>query len=115
LQVNEIINNISLKLIELAVCKDDVARTDDNTWAVLLPYTPVTTAAEIAGKLSSAIEKLPLKDFKVNLSLGVGQYSPDESAAAFYDRVCKALVCAKRQDRSQVVIDFARFTIQETC
>ena len=115
LQANEIINNISLKLIELAACNDDVARTDDNTWAVLLPYTPVTTAAEIAGKLSSAIEKLPLKDFKVNLSLGVGQYYPEESAAAFYDRVCKALVCAKNQDRSQVVIDFARFTIQETC
>lgn len=115
LQASEILKSISLKLIELVASNDDVARTDDNKWAVLLPYTSVTAAGEIAAKLSSAIESLSFSHIKVNFSMAVGQYSSEESASGFYDRVCKALVCVRQQDRNQVVIDFARFTIQESC
>ena len=103
---DEILRSISKKFLAFSRKTDYVARWGGEEFAILLPNTLLAEASEFANRLREAIENHTfVKDIKLTISIGVGQYHSFESDNDLFERVDKALYRAKSQGRNSVEID----------
>jgi diguanylate cyclase len=89
--------------------RDFVARFGGEEFVILLPKTKQSDAVRVAESLRKAVEdkeivnKVSNKSLgRIRLSIGVAQYSADESTGEFVERADAALYDAKKSGRNQV-------------
>ncbi len=97
-------------LIELsALIQDRIRKTDilgrygGEEFILLMPSTPIDSAAEIADRLRKHIAAYSFTGVgHVTCSIGVAEYQPGESASNFIKRSDDALYLAKRNGRNRI-------------
>lgn len=103
---DEVLKILATTLRGLVRTVDDVTRWGGEEFAVLLPHTPLASAAEFAARVRQTIENLALpQQIRVTISIGAGEFAVAETEQAFFERVDKALYRAKRNGRNCVVAD----------
>jgi diguanylate cyclase (GGDEF)-like protein len=86
---------------------DTAYRYGGEEFTVLLPETTSENAMIVAERIRKSFEKtvltpLPGTEVTMTISVGVGQYIPDESKSAFLERVDKAMYRAKELGKNRV-------------
>lgn len=91
--------------------KDVLARFGGEEFALLLPETEVTGAAQLAEQLRDAVERIRIKRTdsgqvvsNITVSCGVTRLLAGDTAASFVERADSALYEAKNQGRNRVVV-----------
>lgn len=103
---DEVLKILATTLRGLVRTVDDVTRWGGEEFAVLLPHTPLASAAEFAARVRQTIENLALpQQIRVTISIGAGEFAVAETEQAFFERVDKALYRAKLNGRNCVVTD----------
>lgn len=83
-----------------------VVRHGGEEFIVLMPDTNINEAKLIAETIRNTVESsCILEEFKVTVSIGVAQWSQNESLDAWYKRADQALYKAKEAGRNRVVVD----------
>ncbi len=86
---------------------DIAARYGGEEFTVIMPNTDLDGARvaseRIRQSIAAATVRLGKESYKVTVSVGVAQYSPEQSKSAFIDMADMALYKAKRQGRNQVM------------
>jgi len=82
---------------------DLLARIGGEEFAVMLPDTPISTAVEVAERLRREVEKIGLPEGNLSTSVGVAQWTAEETFDQWYHRADRALYEAKHGGRNRVV------------
>lgn len=98
-------------LIEFsALIMDRIRKTDllgrygGEEFVIIMPSTPLESAAEIANRLRKAVSAFIFtRARRITCSIGVAEYQPGESTVTFFQRADEALYSAKRQGRNMVI------------
>src|SRR4051812_32418886 len=85
---------------------DTAARIGGEEFVVLMPHTNINEALGAAERLRTALtrKKFASLNQPVTLSIGVAELQIGENAGALLKRADRALYCAKRAGRNQVVV-----------
>ncbi len=87
---------------------DFVSRWGGEEFLILLRDSDATTTHDVAQRVRQAVERGVIDaggvSIGVTVSVGVAQWLPGESAAAFFARADAALLRAKREGRNRVVV-----------
>lgn len=82
---------------------DHVARWGGEEFLIICPESSQTKAAILAEKIKDIIEDFEFSpDFAITCSFGIAQSTPNDTEAAIFHRVDKALYQAKNAGRNQV-------------
>ena len=88
---------------------DIPARYGGEEFAILLPYTHIDEAKIVSERLRSAVEKtqisLDKKNINVTISMGLAEFSQDETGEDLFKRADEALYQAKESGRNRVCIN----------
>ena len=83
---------------------DFAIRWGGEEFLILLPNTPLDDAVPLAERVRNLVATTPqVASDPVTISLGVGQWRPGESVAAFVERIDAAMYAAKSGGRNRVV------------
>ncbi|MCB0940588.1 MAG: diguanylate cyclase [Mycobacterium sp.] len=83
---------------------DTAIRWGGEEFLILLPNTPLDDAVLLAERVRNLVAAIPqVASEPVTISLGVGQWRPGESVAAFIERIDAAMYAAKAGGRNRVV------------
>lgn len=97
-----VLAEVSLRL-QLAVRHVDVvARYGGEEFCVVLPSCEIEDAMNTAERIRSAVEREPVEDLKVTISLGVAAFHPEMSPRELISAADGALYQAKREGRNRV-------------
>ena len=100
---DEILKSLADELTELVRKNDTAVRWGGEEFAVLLPNTGLTSAIEFAQRFRTLIEqKNFVKEIRLTVSVGVGEFVRDEDEKAFFKRVDAALYRAKSNGKNCV-------------
>lgn len=109
-----VLKNISKIIISELREYDIASRYGGEEFFILLPQTNIEEASFVAQRLRKTVEetkidiseaKVPNENsLKITVSIGVCDYSSDESAQEFYQNADKALYDAKHRGRNKVVV-----------
>jgi diguanylate cyclase len=87
---------------------DQVARYNNDSFAVILPTASLAAAAQIGERVRVAVSKLSItiasNPLHFSVSVGVGEERGNDGSAPLIDRVKKAVSLAASRDGNQVVI-----------
>ncbi len=90
---------------------DIPSRYGGEEFAVLLPYTHIEEAKIVGERLRKAVETTPIpidkKNINVTISMGLAEFSPDETGEELFKRADKALYEAKEGGRNRVCVDLS--------
>ncbi len=88
---------------------DIPSRYGGEEFAVLLPYTHIEEAQIVGERLRKAVETAPIPidkgNINVTISMGLAEFSSDESGEELFKRADKALYEAKESGRNRVCIN----------
>lgn len=88
---------------------DIPSRYGGEEFAILLPYTHIEEAKIVGERLRKAVESTPIdidkKNINVTISMGLAEFSPDETGEELFKRADKALYEAKESGRNKVCIN----------
>ena len=88
---------------------DIPSRYGGEEFAVLLPFTRIDEAKIVGERLRKAVEETPVpidkKNINVTISMGLAEFTPDESGDELFKRADKALYEAKESGRNRVCIN----------
>lgn len=106
-QIGDIVLQELVRVVQAQIRKGDLLfRWGGEEFVVMAPSTDYRAAAVVAEKIRAAVAN---HDFpgvaRVNVSLGVAERLPDETAADCFKRVDMALYAAKDGGRNRVVVD----------
>ena len=100
---DEILKSLADELAELVRNSDTAVRWGGEEFAVLLPNTGLASAVEFAQRFRSLIDqKKFVKKIKLTVSIGVGEFVPDEDEKTYFKRVDRALYRAKSNGKNCV-------------
>jgi diguanylate cyclase (GGDEF)-like protein len=100
---DQALRDFGAALVRTLRATDLMARIGGEEFAVLLPDTDGPRAQEIAERLRTEVEAIPLPEGHLSTSIGVAVWDGAESFDAWYHRADQALYQAKDQGRNQVV------------
>ena len=87
---------------------DIPSRYGGEEFAVLLPYTHIEEAQIVGERLRKAVEAAPIpidkKNINVTISMGLAEFTPEESGEELFKRADTALYEAKASGRNRVCI-----------
>ena len=90
---------------------DIPSRYGGEEFAVLLPYTHIEEAKIVGERLRKAVETTPIpidkKNINVTISMGLAEFSPQETGEDFFKRADSALYEAKESGRNRVCVDLS--------
>ena len=90
---------------------DIPARYGGEEFAVLLPYTHIEEAKIVGERLRKAVENasIPIdkKNINVTISMGLAEFSPQETGEDLFKRADSALYEAKESGRNRVCVDLS--------
>ncbi len=88
---------------------DIPSRYGGEEFAVLLPYTHIEEAQIVGERLRKAVEAAPIpidkKNINVTISMGLAEFTPEESGEELFKRADTALYEAKESGRNRVCIN----------
>lgn len=105
---DEVLRRVGRTLLDELRSTDLPARFGGEEIVVLLPDTPIETAASCAERLRAAIAALSFPDIEglsVTTSIGAAQWREGEPSRELMARADQALYVAKSEGRNRVVID----------
>ncbi|MBD9222504.1 sensor domain-containing diguanylate cyclase [bacterium] len=90
---------------------DIPSRYGGEEFAVLLPYTHIEEAKIVGERLRKAVETTPIpidkKNINVTISMGLAEFSPQETGEDLFKRADSALYEAKESGRNRVCVDLS--------
>lgn len=90
---------------------DIPSRYGGEEFAVLLPYTHIEEAKIVGERLRKAVEMTPIpidkKNINVTISMGLAEFSPQETGEDLFKRADSALYEAKESGRNRVCVDLS--------
>lgn len=90
---------------------DIPSRYGGEEFAVLLPYTHLDEAKIVGERLRKAVETTPIpidkKNINVTISMGLAEFSPQETGEDLFKRADSALYEAKESGRNRVCVDLS--------
>ena len=90
---------------------DIPSRYGGEEFAVLLPYTHIEEAKIVGERLRKAVEETPIpidkKNINVTISMGLAEFSPQETGEELFKRADSALYEAKEGGRNRVCVDLS--------
>lgn len=90
---------------------DIPSRYGGEEFAVLLPYTHIEEAKIVGERLRKAVEETPIpidkKNINVTISMGLAEFSPQETGEDLFKRADSALYEAKEGGRNRVCVDLS--------
>ena len=90
---------------------DIPSRYGGEEFAVLLPYTHIEEAKIVGERLRKAVETTPIpidkKNINVTISMGLAEFSPQETGEYLFKRADSALYEAKESGRNRVCVDLS--------
>ena len=90
---------------------DIPSRYGGEVFAVLLPYTHIEEAKIVGERLRKAVETTPIpidkKNINVTISMGLAEFSPQETGEDLFKRADSALYEAKESGRNRVCVDLS--------
>ena len=90
---------------------DIPSRYGGEEFAVLLPYTHIEEAKIVGERLRKAVEETPIpidkKNINVTISMGLAEFSPQETGEDLFKRADSALYEAKESGRNRVCVDLS--------
>ncbi len=90
---------------------DIPSRYGGEEFAVLLPYTHIEEAKIVGERLRKAVETTPIpidkKNINVTISMGLAEFSPQETGEDLFKRADSALYEAKEGGRNRVCVDLS--------
>ena len=90
---------------------DIPSRYGGEEFAVLLPYTHIEEAKIVGERLRKAVETTPIpidkKNINVTISMGLAEFSPQETGEDLFKRADSALYEAKESGRNKVCVDLS--------
>ena len=90
---------------------DIPSRYGGEEFAVLLPYTHIEEAKIVGERLRKAVETTPIpidkKNINVTISMGLAEFSPQETGEDLFKRADSALYEAKENGRNRVCVDLS--------
>ncbi len=90
---------------------DIPSRYGGEEFAVLLPYTHIEEAKIVGERLRKAVEMTPIpidkKNINVTISMGLAEFSPQETGDDLFKRADSALYEAKESGRNRVCVDLS--------
>ena len=90
---------------------DIPSRYGGEEFAVLLPYTHIEEANIVGERLRKAVETTPIpidkKNINVTISMGLAEFSPQETGEDLFKRADSALYEAKESGRNRVCVDLS--------
>ena len=102
-------------IIKSALRESDIpSRYGGEEFAVLLPFTHIDEAQIVGERLRKAVETSPIpinledsdiKSLSVTISMGLAEFTPEETGEELFERADKALYNAKESGRNRVCID----------
>jgi diguanylate cyclase len=109
---DEVLKFTAAQIQEVVRGTDFVARYGGEEFSVLLPETPLDGAARVGETVREVFAQGKLKKAgsseylgQITVSIGVGQYRPNETAAEFVQRSDQALYLAKENGRNRVATE----------
>ena len=109
---DEVLRQTAHIIKELLRESDIPSRYGGEEFAILLPFTLLDEAKVVGERLRKAVETSPItigendadkKDINVTISMGIAEFSPDETGEELFERADKALYQAKENGRNKVV------------
>ena len=102
-------------VIKSALRESDIpSRYGGEEFAVLLPFTHIDEAKVVGERLRKAVEASPIpiniddsdiKSIGVTISMGLAEFTPEETGEELFERADKALYNAKESGRNRVCIE----------
>ena len=90
---------------------DIPSRYGGEEFAVLLPYTHIEEAKIVGERLRKAVETTPIpidkKNINVTISMGLAEFTPQETGEDLFKRADSALYEAKESGRNRVCVDLS--------
>ena len=90
---------------------DIPSRYGGEEFAVLLPYTHIEEAKIVGERLRKAVETTPIpidkNNINVTISMGLAEFSPQETGEDLFKRADSALYEAKESGRNRVCVDLS--------
>jgi diguanylate cyclase len=109
---DEVLKFTAARIKEVVRETDFVARYGGEEFSVVLPETSLDTAREVAESIREVFARGRLKRAgsttylgQVTVSIGVGQYQPNEAATEFVQRADQTLYFAKENGRNRVATE----------
>jgi diguanylate cyclase (GGDEF)-like protein len=105
---DRVIKKISRKIKECIRQIDTAARYGGDEFSVILPNTSIEAATVVAERMVEAVSNSPViwKNEKIDLSvsIGLGEYGPENTPEDVTNKSDKALYCAKQAGKNMVKV-----------
>ncbi|MDD2684941.1 MAG: diguanylate cyclase [Gallionella sp.] len=103
---DKVLCGLSKQMTELIRKNDIAVRWGGEEFAVMLRNTPLVAARDFAERLRTLVEATKwIGDHPVTISIGVGEFLPQEREDTFFHRIDRALYRAKDAGRNRVEFD----------
>lgn len=105
---DEVLRTVA-KIIKEQLRESDIpARYGGEEFAILLPFTHLEEAKIVGDRLREAVQEHIIhtenQDIKITISMGLAEFSYDESGEELFERADKALYNAKESGRNKVCV-----------
>jgi len=101
---DKVIKEVSVRIQESIRQIDTAARYGGDEFAIVLPNTSITDAAVVAQRMVAVVSTRPVicnkEEIPLSISVGLGQYDPDDTPDDITSRTDKALYAAKQAGKN---------------